>query len=70
MRSKTMRRDDTILRDNSVHRAYDEVMRNLGEHRYYVSKFYIYEEIRKRVRLSHKTIAYVLNHTKYTELYD
>lgn len=70
MRSKTSRRDDTILRDNSIHKAYDEVMKNLGEYRFYVSKSYIYEEIKKRARLSHKTIAYVLNHTKYTELYE
>lgn len=59
------RRESTIMRDNEVHRIYDEIIANLGELAMAVSKAYIYEKIRERTKLSTRTISFILNHTKY-----
>ena len=59
------RRESTIMRDNEVHRIYDEIIANLGEFAMVVSKAYIYEKIRERTKLSTRTISFILNHTKY-----
>ena len=53
------------MRDNEVHRIYDEINANLGELAMVVSKAYIYEKIRERTKLSTRTISFILNHTKY-----
>jgi hypothetical protein len=63
-RNKTERRPSTIVRDNDVHAAYEEVRAELGEVFYYVSRTFIYEKIQKKTDLCVKTIAYILNHTK------
>jgi len=65
--SSENRRESTIVRDNSVHEVYDSVIVDLGEYAYLVPKSYIYERIRERTGLCHKTIAFILNHTKMRE---
>lgn len=59
------RRESTIMRDNEVHRIYDEIIDNLGELASAVSKSYIYEKIKERTKLSIRTISFILNHTRY-----
>lgn len=57
------KRESTMIRDSEIHRMYDEITASLGELKSAVSKTYIYEQIRKRTKLSVRTISYVLNHT-------
>lgn len=57
------RRDSTVLRDEAVHKLYNEITTELGELAREVSRTYIYEKIRARTGLSHRTIAMILNHT-------
>jgi len=59
------RRESTMMRDNEVHRIYDEIIDNLGELASAVSKSYIYEKIKERTKLSIRTISFILNHTRY-----
>ena len=62
------RRESTIIRDNEVHKAYDELCSKLGCVVRFVSKQYIYEQIRLRTGLCPKTIAFILNHTNPTKI--
>lgn len=57
------RRPSTIIRDNLVHEAYEEVCGEIGEYVHLVPRQYIYEKIQMRTGLCLKTIAYILNHT-------
>lgn len=57
-------RVSTIKRNNDIHVMYKEIMNNLGELRTVVSKSYIYELIRRKTKLSTRTISHVLNHTE------
>lgn len=63
------RRPSTIIRDNMVHTAYEEVCYELGKYAYLVPRQYIYEKVRERTGLCLKTIAYILNHTIKQDLY-
>lgn len=65
---KDGRRPSTIIRDNHVHEIYRQVTSEMGSFKNVVSKSYIYEQIRQRTGLCIKTIAYILNHTKYCNL--
>lgn len=60
------RRASTVARDNEVHRAYDEICKELGALASEVSRTFIYERIRQRTKLCDKTIAFILNHTRTT----
>lgn len=60
--SNENRRESTIIRDNQVLDAYTEVISDLGEVAYAVSKSYIYDKVRERTGLCTKTIAFVINH--------
>ena len=57
------RRPSTIIRDNMVHTAYEEVCNEIGEYVHLVPRQFIYEKVRERTGLCLKTIAYILNHT-------
>lgn len=67
-RSKFKRRDSTIVRDNYIHDVYKEVVDELGDVSKFVSKFYIYNEISKRTKLTTRTISFILNHTKKEQI--
>lgn len=59
------RRPSTIIRDNHVHEIYLQVVSELGHLKNAVAKSYIYDIIHERTGLCTKTIAYILNHTRY-----
>lgn len=62
------RRPSTQIRDNCVHEIYRQITSDMGSLKNVVSKSYIYEQIHQRTGLCVKTIAYILNHTKYISL--
>lgn len=62
------RRESTEVRYNMIHDVYDKVMEDLGDLRNYVSKSYIYDKIYEKTHLSIKTISYVLNHTRKSDM--
>lgn len=64
-RNKLNRRPSTAIRDNEVHKAYDEIKAELGVLINEVSRGYIYERIKVKTGLCKKCIAYILNHTSY-----
>lgn len=64
-RNRKDRRVSTIVRDNEVHKAYDEIKAELGALIYEVSRGYIYDRIKAKTGLCNKCIAYILNHTSY-----
>ncbi len=62
------RRISSMLRDNMVHDIYNEEIAKLGDLSSYVSKEYIYGKIQERIGLSQRTISYIINHTRKTEI--
>lgn len=62
------RRTSTIVRDNAVHAEYDNLVAQLGDLINVVSRNYIYDRIKAQTGLCVKTIAYILNHTKSTNI--
>lgn len=62
------RRDSTIMRDNRIHEAYAQVVKELGDVFPFVSRTEIYRRVAGIVHLCTKTVANVLNHTKSTRL--
>lgn len=63
-KSNTKRRESTKARDDEVHQLYNDIIQELGELAKVVSKTYIYERIRKKTKLSIRSISYIINHTK------
>lgn len=59
------RKKSTILRDNMVHRAYQEVRQEIGHYADYVSKGMIYGKVCELTGLCMKTVAAILNHTTF-----
>lgn len=57
------RRPSTIVRDNLVHKIYNEICQDMGDLSTVVSRQYIYDLVKERTGLCTKTIAYILNHT-------
>lgn len=56
------RRESTIVRDNHVLDVYHDVIEELGDLSYVVSKSYIYGKVKERTGLCTKTIAFIVNH--------
>lgn len=61
-------RDSSIIRYNEIHDMYDKIIDELGDVSAYVSKSYIYDNIRERTGLSVRHISRILNHTKRRNL--
>lgn len=57
-------RDSTVIRNNEIHRMYDEIMEELGELATVVSRTYVYERIHEQTGLSIRHISRIINHTK------
>lgn len=57
------RRPSTIIRDNEVHEAYEEVCREIGDMARLLPKEYLYEKVKEKTGLCTRTIARILNHT-------
>ena len=53
---------------NEVHAIHDELRNQLGELYYAISKSYLYSLISQRTGYCEKQIAYILNHTKMSEV--
>ena len=62
------RRKSTIVRDNAVHDAYDELCGEYGKLAHLLPRKFIYETLSRRTGLCAKTIAFILNHTNKENL--
>lgn len=62
------RRPSTVMRDNSVHEAYRQLQQETGEYFRFLPREFVYDQIRQRTGLCTKTIAFILNHTKWQEV--
>lgn len=57
-------RDSTVIRNNEIHKMYDEIL-NLAT---VVSRNYVYGKIKDRTGLSIRHISSIINHTKVEEI--
>jgi len=58
-------RDSTVIRDNEIHRMYNEILDELAT---VVSRNYVYGKIKDRTGLSIRHISRIINHTKVEEI--
>lgn len=61
-------RDSPVIRDNEVHKMYDEILNELGDLATVVSRDYVYGKIKDRTGLSIRHISRIINHTKVEEI--
>lgn len=61
-------RDSTVIRDNEIHRMYNEILDELGDLATVVSRNYVYGKIKDRTGLSIRHISGIINHTKVEEI--
>ena len=57
-------RDSTVIRDNEIHKMYDEILNELGDLATVVSRNYVYGKIKDKTGLSIRHISRIINHTK------
>lgn len=57
-------RDSTVIRDNEIHRMYNEILDELGDLATVASRNYVYGKIKNRTGLSIRHISRIMNHTK------
>ena len=55
-------RDSTVIRNNEIHKMYDEILNELGDLATVVSRNYVYG------KLSIRHISRIINHTKVEEI--
>ena len=56
-------RDSTVIRNNEIHKMYDEILNELGDLATVVSRNYVYGKIKDRTGLSIRHISRIINHT-------
>lgn len=61
-------RDGTVIRDNEIHRMYNEILNELGDLATVVSRNYVYGKIRDRTGLSIRHIGGIINHAEVEEI--
>ncbi len=62
-------RDSTVIRNNEIHRMYDEILNELlGDLATVVSRNYVYGRIKDMTGLSIRHISRIINHTKVEEI--
>lgn len=61
-------RDSTVIRNNEIHRMYNEILDELGDLATVVSRNYVYGRIKDRTGLSIRHISRITNHTKVEEI--
>lgn len=61
-------RDSPVIRDDEIHRLYDEILDELGDFATVVSRNYVYGKIKDRTGLSIRHISRIINHTKVEEI--
>lgn len=57
-----------VIRNNEIHRMYDEILDELGDLATVVSRNYVYGKIKDRTGLSIRHISRIINHTKVEEI--
>lgn len=57
-------RDSTVIRNNEIHKMYDEILNELGDLATVVSRNYVYGKIKDKTGLSIRHISRIINHTK------
>lgn len=61
-------RDSTVIRNNEIHKMYDEILNELCDLATVVSRNYVYGRINDRTGLSIRHISRIINHTKVEEI--
>lgn len=61
-------RDSTVIRNNEIHRMYNEILDELGDLATVVSRNYVYGKIKDMTGLSIRHISRIINHTKIEEI--
>lgn len=61
-------RDSTVIRNNEIHRMYDEILDELCDLATVVSRNYVYGKKKDRTGLSIRPISRIINHTKVEEI--
>ena len=61
-------RDSTVIRNNEIHKMYDEILNELGDLATVVSRNYVYGKIKDKTGLSIRHISRIINHTKVEEI--
>lgn len=61
-------RDSTFIRNNEIHKMYDEILNELGDLVTVVSRNYVYGRIKDRTGLSIRHISRIINHTKVEDM--
>lgn len=56
-------RDSTVIRNNEIHRMYNEILDELGDLATVVSRNYVYGRIKDRTGLSIRHISRIINHS-------
>jgi hypothetical protein len=59
---------NTVIRNNEIHRMYNEILDELGDLATVVSRNYVYGKIKDRTGLSIRHISRIINHTKVEEI--
>lgn len=59
---------NTVIRNNEIHKMYDEILNELGDLATVVSRNYVYGKIKDRTGLSIRHISRIINHTKVEEI--
>ena len=57
-------RDGTVIRDNEIHRTYDEILDELGDLAAVVSRDYVYGKMKDRTGLGVRHIGRMINRAK------
>jgi hypothetical protein len=57
-------RDGTVIRDNEIHRMYNEIPDGLGDLATVVSRNYVYGKIKDRTGSGIRHIGGIINHAK------
>lgn len=60
--------DSTVIRNNEIHRMYNEILDELGDLSNVVSSNYVYGKIKGRTGLSIRHISRIITHTKVEEI--
>lgn len=60
--------DSTVIRNNEIHKMYDEILNELGDLATVVSRNYVYGRIKDRTGLSIRHISRIINHNKVEEI--
>lgn len=61
-------RDSPVIRNNEIHKMYNEILDELGDLATVVSRSYVYGKIKDATGLSVRHISRIINHTKAVDV--